>query len=447
MMPLKRIAALLNSIKSAVGCYSLFGICVVLAGCGSAGSKNNGLPADSANILMDVKPGFITDAEKQRLHNRCAAWYDSALKNKGFNGAVLVAKKGNIVFEAYNGFERLNAAAPITDSSSFHIASVSKTFTAMAILQLWQQGKLQLDDEVSNYFPSFNYTGVTIRTLLNHRSGLPNYVYFMEIQGWDTKRLVHNSDVLDYLVTKKSVLANIGQPNTHFSYCNTNYALLALLIEKQSGTSYANYLQQQFFTPLGMRHTFVYDSTKAASVLPSYDWRGGLIPLNHLDLVYGDKNIYSTPNDLLLWDRALSSGKLFSDKTLAEAYAPYSNEKPGIKNYGLGWRMNIYPDGKKMIYHNGWWHGNNAAFIRLTQDSATIIVLGNKFNRNIYHAKELAPLFGSYIGGGEEENEAADNNRRAADTATAAPGLTADQQQNTAKKKMLDPRLSKRKKR
>jgi CubicO group peptidase (beta-lactamase class C family) len=138
----------------------------------------------------------------------------------------------------------------------------------------------------------------------------------------------------------------------------------------------------------------------------SYDWRGRLQPHTNLDAVYGDKNIYTTPRDLLLWDRALRSDNLFAEATLTEAYTPYSNEKPGIRNYGLGWRMNCYPNGNKMIFHNGWWHGNNAAFIRLLKDSATIIVTGNKQNRNIYHARDLTRIFGEYIGEEEEEESA-----------------------------------------
>jgi CubicO group peptidase (beta-lactamase class C family) len=210
--------------------------------------------------------------------------------------------------------------------------------------------------------------------------------------------------VLSFLITRKKNLQNIGKPNKGFTYCNTNFALLALLIEKVSGEKYGSFLQETFFAPLQMKHTFVYNNSRdSGKVTMSYDYRGKLIPLNFLDCVYGDKNIYSTPRDLLLWDRALTGGSLFTQKTLKEAYTPYSNEKPGVRNYGLGWRMNNFPSGKKMIYHNGWWHGNNAAFIRLLEDSATIVVLGNKYNRGIYHAKDLANLFGNYFGTGEEE--------------------------------------------
>lgn len=229
----------------------------------------------------------------------------------------------------------------------------------------------------------------------------------METLGWNKDSLLHNQDVLNSLITRKAELTNIGNPNTHFAYCNTNYALLALLVEKVSGKRFPDFLQQTFFTPLHMNHSFVFNSLDTSKVNPSYDWRGRIIPLNYLDGVYGDKNVYTTPRDLLIWDRALTGNLIFSQKTLDEAYAPYSHEKGGVKNYGLGWRMNIYPNGKKTIYHNGWWHGNNAAFIRLLQDSATIIVLGNRFNKSIYRAKQLANLFGDYdrAAGEEEESE------------------------------------------
>jgi CubicO group peptidase (beta-lactamase class C family) len=274
----------------------------------------------------------------------------------------------------------------------------------MSVLKLWQNGKLNIDDEFSKYFPSFNYPGVTVRSLLSHRSGLPNYVYFMEQLGWDKSRFISNIDVYDYLVTKKAILTNISSPNTHFTYCNTNYALLALLIEKISGKKYPQYLQENIFTPLQMKNSFVFDTTMIGKVNISYDWRGRDIPFNFLDAVYGDKNIYTTAQDLLKWDRAMTNSGMFTQKTLDEAYAPYSNEKPGIRNYGLGWRMFNYPGGKKIIYHNGWWHGNNASFVRLIQDSATIIVVSNKFNRGVYHAKDLSHIFGNYTDSDDEED-------------------------------------------
>ncbi len=370
----------------------------------SEANKADKKGADSSMIALPA-PGTISKDEAAVLAMGCKKWYNTELAGHGFNGGIIVAKKGNIIFEDYQGTGHWGEKDTVTANTPFHIASVSKTFTAMAVLKFWQDGKLNIDDDFSKYFPAFNYPGVTIRSLLNHRSGLPNYVYFMETLGWDKSKYIQNADVLNYLITRKAELTNIAAPNTHFTYCNTNYALLALLLEKVSGLKYPVLLQQLFFAPLQMKNSFVFDTAMLQKVNPSYDWRGRIMPFNFLDLVYGDKNIYTTPRDMLNWDRALNSGKLFDEKTLEAAYTPYSNEKPGVRNYGLGWRMNIYPDGKKMIYHNGWWHGNNAAFIRLIQDSATIIVVSNKFNRGVYHAKDMANLFADY-GATEEEEEA-----------------------------------------
>jgi CubicO group peptidase (beta-lactamase class C family) len=360
---------------------------------------------DSISIINLLAPLPINNAEAARIKLAAQKWFDSTLKINGFNGGIIVAKKGNIIFEAYNGLPNFPGIQPATSNTSMHIASVSKTFTAMAILKLAEQGQLNIDDEVSKYLPNFNYAGVTIRTLLNHRSGLPNYVHFVNKTNWDENKFLTNEAMLQILVSQKNTLVDIAPPNTRFSYCNTNYALLALIIEKISAKKYSQYLEQTFFLPLQLKNTLVADSSNITKLLPSFDYKGRQVPLNFLDGVYGDKNIYTTPQDLLIWDRALNSGKLFTEETLKQAYLPYSNEKPGIKNYGLGWRMNNYPNGKKIIFHNGWWHGSNAVFMRLPNEEATIIVIGNKFTKSIYHSKVLANIFGDYYAPEEEEEQ------------------------------------------
>ena len=373
----------------------------IITGCSEAGNtaKKDSPPATTIGL---PEPSPISIQEKERINAACQAWYDSALAPRGFNGGMLVAKNGNIAFEKYTGTVHIPGNDSITENTPLHIASVSKTFTAMAVLKLWQEDKLSLDDEFSKFFPAFNYPGITIRSLLSHRSGLPNYTHFLENLGWDKTRMATNEEVLDFLITRKAEMTDVSPANTRFSYCNTNYALLALLIEKISGKTYADFIKQTFFIPLQMKNSFVFTPADTNRVSPSYGWRGRIETLNFLDQVYGDKNIYTTVRDLLIWDRALSSNLLFKPETLEQAYAGYSNEKPGIRNYGLGWRMYDYPNGK-IIYHNGWWHGSNAAFIRLIHDSATIIVIGNKFTRAIYKARVLASIFGNYFGTADEE--------------------------------------------
>ena len=373
-------------------------ILFLITGCSS--KKNdlkNAKEQDKKQTYIIPPPSVLAVVERQRIQSQSEIFYDSMLEGSGFNGGMIVAKGGNIIFEKYKGFVNIDGKDSINASTSLHIASVSKTFTAMAVLKLQELGKLNIDDSVTHFFPEFNYPGVTVKTLLNHRSGLPNYLYFMEDAGWNKDSVIENKDVLKWLVFKKGMLKNIASPNKRFTYCNTNFALLALIIEKVSGKTYPQFMQENIFDPLGMKNTFVHFKGDNKIRSKSFDWRGREIPDNFLDDVYGDKNIYSTPRDLLIWDRALSDTVFLTAKSLELAYTPYSNEKPGIKNYGLGWRMNNYEDGKKIIFHNGWWHGNNAAFIRVLKDDATIILISNRYARAVYKAKNLVNIFDRYF--------------------------------------------------
>jgi len=396
--------AVLSSMSTPFGIIAAIGCILMFCSCGQQSKKADKSASDSLSFTLP-KPAPIPDAERTRLYNAVQQWYDTLIDKSGFEGGILVAKSGNIIFEKYRGFTDQRGTDSITNTSAFHIASVTKTFTAMAVLKLVQDGRLSLDDEFSKFFPAFPYPGVTVKNLLNHRSGLPNYVYAMEDLGWDKQKVIQNQDVLDFLISRKSELKNIGRPDTRFSYCNTNYALLALLIEKISGKSFPVFMQEHYFKPLGMHNSFVYTKNDSARAPMSFDWRRNAIPMNFLDEVYGDKNMYSTVRDLLIWDRALREGVIFSKETLQEAYSPYSNEKPGIRNYGLGWRLNVYPDGNKLVYHNGWWHGNNASFIRMIPEDATIIVVGNRFTRAVYKSKYLCSLFNVKLTDQEEEGD------------------------------------------
>ncbi len=382
--------------------FIFFCCATLLTACYSGSSKQKPTvnPEDSVSYSAPA-PGNLNNEDFKKYYAAIENFYEKSLVATGFNGAMLVAKNGQIIFEKYRGLFNLQKKDSINEHSAFHLASVSKTFTAMATLKLAEQGKLNLDDDVKKYFPGFPYNGITVKLLLNHRSGLPNYLYFMQKLGWDVKQYSDNNDVVNYLIKFQPPLTH--QPNTHFSYCNTNYALLGLIIEKASGKTYAEYLQHTFFTPLKMNDTYVFTLADAQKAMPSYDWRGRQEGLTFLDKGFGDKNIYSTARDLLKWDQALYTNQIFSAKTLEAAFTPYSNEKAGEKNYGFGWRMNIYPNGKKIIFHGGWWHGNNTMLMRLIQDSATIIILGNKYNRNVYQAKKMANIFSPYFDKFEEE--------------------------------------------
>lgn len=393
------------------------------------------------SLINLPKSRELSPAEIEQLNKACNLWYDTVLYPKGFNGGMIVAKDGNIIFEKYNGTLHLPGNDTITASTPMQIASTSKTFTAMAVLKLQQDGKLNIDETFATYFPEFNYPDITIRNLLSHRSGLPDYMHFLEAMKWNKKQIATNKDVLDQLIVHKNDFKNLSRPGIKFNYSNTNFALLALLVEKVTAKPFPDYLRETFFAPLQMNNTFVFSIADTLKAAPSYDWKGRPMEFNFLDAVYGDKNVYTTPRDLLIWDQALRSNTLFTPETLEQAYAGYSNEKPGVRNYGLGWRMNIYPNGKKMIYHNGWWHGCNAAFVRLIDEGATIIIIGNKFTRAVYHTRELASIFGEYAPIEEDEGE---GNKVSDSLAMAPKKITPVKKKTTKSGKTVTKPLSKK---
>ncbi len=314
----------------------------------------------------------------------------------GFNGGVLVGYNGKIVYERYFGYSNKEHKIPLGPDNSSQLASVSKTFTSAAILYLFEHKYLNIDDPVNHYLKDFPYPNITLKMLLNHRSGIPDYTKWVPLYNDDMKTPVYNSEVLAMMVRYHPSLE--FRPNTRFKYCNTNFAILAAVVEKVTEMSYYDFMSKYIFAPLGMQHTFVYNPSKGlpANATISYKRNWLREPDMFADGVYGDKGIYSTPEDMYRWDQSFYQNKLLNNEIIELAYGPCSFEKKGIKNYGLGWRMLCYPNGNKIIYHNGWWHGNNTSFYRFIQDNMTIIILGNKFTNNIYH---MAPVIYSVVKG------------------------------------------------
>ena len=370
----------------------------LLFACKSDHPASNEPEVGSAPELAYSDKKLLTERDKrsaEKITRAAEQYYNHLLSRSGFNGGMLVSYKGCIIFERYRGREFLTGGPLMDSTSSVHLASVSKTFTGMAVLKLSEDGRLKLDDAVSTYLTEFPLPDVTVRHLLNHRSGLPNYVHFMESIGWDQRVYVKNEDILLTIRDHHKKL-DIGKTNRRFNYSNTNYALLALIVERVAGKPFSVFMKETFFQPLGMVDTYVYTAMHDQSAIPSFNAYGHRVPKMFLDRVYGDKNIYSTPRDLLKWDQSLYNGRLFSDESLAEAYRGYSFERHGTRNYGLGWRLIDHGGGRKIIYHNGWWHGNNTVFSRFPMDSAAVIVLGNRYNRRIYDVKKIYSEFPGY---------------------------------------------------
>lgn len=374
--------------KKILSLFFVLVFCFVFIRCSSGTAKkaNNGI--DTTLHAGDFMFDSISSQQAAIYSGAIQDFYDTRLVRSGFNGAILVAKNGHILFEQYRGYGNFLTKDTITPHTPFHLASISKTFTGMAVLKLWEEGKISLEDTVQKFFPQFPYRGVTVKTLLSHRSGLPNYLYFMD-SIWDKHRQMTNNDVLNALIQHHPAIQNL--PDRRFQYCNTNFVLLALIVEKITGQTFPNYMKANVFTPLGMHDTYVFSIKDTANYNPTWSVSRPF-EMDPYDCTYGDKNIYSTVRDLFAWDKSLYEHTFLKKATLDMAFTPLSNEVRSMHNYGLGWRLFIKGQ-DTVVYHNGKWHGTNTAFIRLVQDTATIIVLGNKENRNIYGAKEMQGIF------------------------------------------------------
>ncbi|MES2278497.1 MAG: serine hydrolase domain-containing protein [Bacteroidota bacterium] len=397
--------------------FSVLSSLFLLSSC-SSGTKAktevevaNSKPFNTAELLKyDPKHGDKQiDAFMQHLHQVA-----------GFNGNVLVAKKGKIIYQNAFGWANYPRQDSLTLDSQFELASISKTMTGTAILQLMERGKLKLDDSVQRFYPNFPYHGVTIRMLLTHRSGLPNYVYAIDDvyrkEHRDQKKGVTNQQMMDLLAQYKPVRYNV--PDKSYRYNNSNFMVLGSIIEKVTNMPYAQYMAQNIFKPAGMLHTNVYSKAvydKIPTKVLGHDrnsWRYS-VAQNYLDGPVGDKGIYSTVGDLFIFDRALRAGLLIKQATQDSAYKNRVPLKNGHFGYGYGWHLFEAP-GEQVVYHTGWWHGFRHNFLRDMKRDIVIILLDNMTNASLLHLDELYKMtgmpvvrLGAYGRGGEEEDEQA----------------------------------------
>lgn len=313
-------------------------------------------------------------------------------RNAGFNGNVLIVQKGKILYENSFGFAHMKAKDTLTANSRFQLASLSKPFTAIAVLKLVQEGRVALDDSVQRFFPDFPYHGVKVDMLLSHRSGLPNYIYSFNDSVRHGRKYPDNLDIMDWYAKVVPTPTPYNRPGRSFNYCNTNYCVLAAIVEKVTGDSFGKYLNSQIFTPLGMQNTYLVTDTTIAATKNRTDGHqyGRRLDKDYYDEVVGDKGLYSTTLDIYRFYNGLTKGLILEKKMLNEAFTPRSFERDGIRNYGYGFRMHIKEDHTpRFIYHGGWWKGYNTMLWVCPEDDAVIIVLGNTYNRSTYDLREL----------------------------------------------------------
>jgi CubicO group peptidase (beta-lactamase class C family) len=303
-------------------------------------------------------------------------------KKYNFQGNVLVGHKGHVIYKKAFGYANPKTRTKLNEGAIFQLASVSKQFTAAAVMLLQQRGLLSYKDKVQKYIPEFPYEGITIQMLLNHTSGLPNYMWLLE-HHWNKKMIPYNDDVIKLMAKHKLHL--YFKPGTRFSYSNTGYVILASIVEQVSGTSYKKFLEGNIFKPLDMKHSFVYSPAihkKPQKKISGFRaWGRGYrsIPNTINDGAVGDKGVYSTVNDLFKWDQALYSNKLISEKNKKRAFNPLTLKNGYNYPYGFGFRLKTI-DSSKVVYHYGKWNGFRTGLVRFVEDTNTVVVL-NHTNR------------------------------------------------------------------
>ena len=335
----------------------------------------------------------------EHANAQMATFFEKIHRQHGFNGNVLVAQKGRIIYKGAWGWANYLKRIPLKTTTPFELASVSKPLTATAILLLCEQGKLKLSQTVDQFFPQFPYKNIRIDYLLSHRSGLTNYVYFTERVWPNKKKSLNNDAVINLFAQYKP--GRYASENTQFHYNNTNYMLLAAIIAKVSGMPYHDFMAQYIFKPAGMVHTMVRSTYLSLrypdSVAVGHDrtWQFSAIP-NYLDGPYGDKGIYSTIDDLFRFDYALKHHLLLRKTTLAQAYFPHNPITHRYFSYGYGWRTF---DNKKtqVVYHTGWWHGFRNLYVRDLTNDITIVILSNLVNGSLNKLDHLFELLGMPI--------------------------------------------------
>ena len=312
----------------------------------------------------------------------------------GFNGVVLITEHNHVIYKKAFGYADLASRDSLKVSSQFQLASVSKQFTSMAIMMLKERGFLSYEDKVTRFYPKFPYPDVTIRQLLTHRAGLADYRWFIDPYWLDKDKPISNQEMMRMFSKYKP--DPYFTSNSHHAYSNTGYAILAAIVEKISGVTFSTFMQKAVFEPLGMKHSQIYSKCEHANLpgnVCGYERNGSWkAPNDCFNGITGDKNVFSTVDDLFIWDQALYSNKLVKQETLTEAFKDGSPEMHGLRNYGFGWRINKQNPDKQIVYHSGWWRGFRTFFLRNLTDHNAIIVLTNTVNYSINSLGEVNQL-------------------------------------------------------
>lgn len=356
------------------------------------------------SILFILPAYLLTCSPTKTYRDRGLNGYiDSLVRKNNFNGNLLVAVDNKIVYKGSYGLTNFDTGDKLNDSSVFLLCSISKQFTAMGIMMLKEKGLLSYDDNILKYIPELPYSGISIRNMLTHTSGLPKYEEFLE-KRINKNSIAHNDDIIKMLQeVKPPLLFSTGE---QWEYCDTAYELLATVIEKVSGISYGDFLNRNIFKPLEMNHTFncitrrsnkqiinnyalpfVYSDSLNKYIMPDSLQKHHIVIT--LDGTQGAGSINSTIEDMYKWDNGLRSEKLIKNATLTEAFTPTRLNNGQTYNYGFGWFLDVGSQINRVAMHPGGWPGYKTFIIRGLDKEDFVIVLSNNESDSYLVAKNI----------------------------------------------------------
>jgi CubicO group peptidase (beta-lactamase class C family) len=332
-----------------------------------------------------------------------------AKRNK-ISGSVIVAYRDQILYEEDFGYKNPITKAPMEPNMSYQLASVSKQYTAAAVLKLYEERRLDIDQSVSTYLPGFKFEKVTIRDLLKHRSGLWNYMYLTE-QYWNKDIAPNNLEVVD-LINANAPRLNFPA-GRYFSYSNTGYVVLGAIVEQITQLSLGEFIEDEFLLPLCLDETFVdkHDRNKNVILDGYQSYRRSFIelPEGFHNNAIGDKGIYASAKDLFVWFRDLKNGEIVNEDNIDLMFG--RNENGKNKRYGMGFRLE-HKNGEEVIFHNGLWDGFRNGLEYHPKDDLVVIVMTHTQNKQKHYFQNyLVKKAKDFIHSAEQRTEVKDNQK------------------------------------
>jgi CubicO group peptidase (beta-lactamase class C family) len=361
-------------------------------------------------VLLITVISLQSCERKTAVPRNLSTQLDSLLTANDFSGVVLLADKGKPVYHKAFGYTDFASKAPMDTSSIFELASVSKQFTAAMILMLQEEGKLTVNDPLEKYVPGLPYKDITIRHLLTHTSGLPDYFDLLN-EHWDKTKVATNEDIIAYL--KQYHPDKLFEPNSRYNYSNTGYVMLGTIVEKASGKDFIAFAHERIFTPLDMHDSDLRTAAQKAAIsrfalghvyVPEKQRyiRADSFPSSNYTIWAGGRKgpgrISSTSSDLLKWDRALYTERVVKKGSLEQGFTPTILSNDSISNYGFGWELRSHPKLGRVVAHGGDNPGYKTAIVRyIDADKTTIMLCNNPRNETFFPMlAEIDRLRGNY---------------------------------------------------